>query len=106
MKREVVKNVMNLNSFTYIISFLSEYMIRKFFIFPQPRNKKENMETKLLLRPENFKPTLDDWKINGVLNPGAIRLPDGKILLMVRVAESCAAKKEEGQLCPRIVPKK
>jgi|SRR3989344_1279443 len=63
------------------------------------------METKLLLKPSDFKPTLSDWKIDGSLNPGAVRMPNGKILLMVRIAESCTRKKE-GHLCPRIVLKK
>ncbi|MEK6945964.1 MAG: hypothetical protein AABW63_04205 [Nanoarchaeota archaeon] len=42
---------------------------------------------KLLLKPEDFKPTSPKFEILGVLNPGAVRLPDGKILLYVRVIE-------------------
>ena len=42
---------------------------------------------KLLLKPKDLKPSFHDWTVKGVLNPGAIRLPNGKILLFVRVAE-------------------
>jgi len=62
------------------------------------------MITKLLLKPEMFKPTCPKWKVDGVLNPGAIRLPNKKIMLMVRVAESCKELKGE-ELCPMIVGK-
>ena len=43
---------------------------------------------KLLLSPEDFVPSLKSWKIEGVLNPAAHRLPNGKIVLYVRIAES------------------
>ncbi len=43
---------------------------------------------KLLLTSNNFKPSFQEWKIDGVLNPAAIRLQNKKIMLYVRVAES------------------
>ncbi|MFC1769349.1 glycoside hydrolase family 130 protein [Nanoarchaeota archaeon] len=45
------------------------------------------MRNKLLFTPKDIKPSIKDWKIVGVLNPAAIRRKDGKILLMLRVAE-------------------
>ena len=48
----------------------------------------KEVEDKLLLKPSQFKPSFKGWKIVGVLNPGAERLPEGKIVLYVRVAES------------------
>ncbi len=60
------------------------------------------IEDKLLLRPSDFKPSFKNWKIEGVLNPGAERLPDGRIILYVRVAESVngASKKKGYVTCP------
>ena len=46
------------------------------------------IEEKLLLKPEDFKPSFKKWNIDGVLNPAAIRLPNKKIMLLVRIAES------------------
>ena len=62
------------------------------------------METKILLKPKDFKPSYKNWKIKGVLNPGAIRLPNKKILLMVRVAEF-SPKLKQKKLCPLIAGK-
>ncbi len=45
------------------------------------------MIEKLLLKPEDFKPSVKNWTINGIFNPGAIRRKDNKIILYVRVAE-------------------
>lgn len=58
------------------------------------------IKDKLLLKPENFKPSFADWEIKGVLNPAAVRLPDKKILLYVRVAESAQQKEGEMITCP------
>jgi beta-1,2-mannobiose phosphorylase / 1,2-beta-oligomannan phosphorylase len=68
--------------------------------------KKMVAETKLLLKPEDFNPSFRDWKVYGVLNPAAIRLPNKKILLYVRVAESVVKKDEGGFNCPMITSKK
>ena len=62
------------------------------------------MEIKILLKPKDFKPSYKNWEIEGILNPGAIRLPNKKILLMARVAESSPKLKEQN-LCPVIVTK-
>ncbi len=58
------------------------------------------IEDKLLLKPEDFKPSFTDWEIKGVLNPAVIRLPNKKILLYVRVAESAVQKEGEMLTCP------
>lgn len=54
---------------------------------------------KLLLKPEDFKPSFNDWEIKGVLNPAAIRLPNKKIMLYVRTAES-AMQRDSTTVCP------
>ncbi len=56
-------------------------------------------KTKLLLKPEDFKPSFNDWEIKGVLNPAAIRLPNKKIMLYVRIAES-AMQRDSTTVCP------
>lgn len=50
---------------------------------------------KLLLVPDSFKPSSSSRVVEGVMNPAAIRLPNKKILLYVRVAESYPNKKPE-----------
>lgn len=45
------------------------------------------VEEKLLLTPKDIKPSKKGWKVIGVLNPAAVRLPNKKIMLAVRVAE-------------------
>lgn len=58
------------------------------------------IQDKVLLKPADFKPSFSDWEIKGVLNPGAVRLPDKRIVLYVRVAES-AHPNDGGMLtCP------
>ena len=42
---------------------------------------------KLLVTPRDMKPSSNNFEVLGVLNPGALRLPDGRILLYVRVIE-------------------
>ena len=42
---------------------------------------------KLLLSPKNFKPSSNKFEVLGVLNPAAAKLPNGKIILYVRVIE-------------------
>jgi len=58
------------------------------------------IEEKLLLRPENFKPSLKKWKIEGVLNPAAIRLSNKKIMLLTRIAESRGIDHKKLKSCP------
>ena len=63
----------------------------------------ERIENKLLLKPEDFKPSDPRLKVIGVFNPGAVRF--GKeVILLVRVAEA-PVETREGRLCsPRMVP--
>jgi len=59
------------------------------------------IKDKLLLTPQHFRPTFTEWIIEGVLNPAAIRMLNGKIMLMVRVAESSRRHRKEGSvICP------
>lgn len=57
----------------------------------------ERLNNKLLLRPEDFSPTAEDFKIIGVFNPGAARFKD-EVVLLVRVAEA-PTEKRKGHLC-------
>ena len=61
------------------------------------------VETKLLVSPKDVKPTFPDWKIDGVFNPAAIRMPDKKIMIYARIAESSTHKHRGGLSCPVIV---
>ncbi len=65
-----------------------------------------NIENKLLLIPEDFIPSFENWIIEGVFNPAAIRLPNKKILLYARIAESVIIKKGRARLCPIIISDK
>jgi beta-1,2-mannobiose phosphorylase / 1,2-beta-oligomannan phosphorylase len=73
-------------------------------------NMKRGMEIedRLLLRPEDFEPSFKGWKIEGVLNPGAERMKDGRIILYVRVAESALGHKadKKNYFCPIMSSKK
>ena len=42
---------------------------------------------KILLKPSDIKPSSKEFEVLGVLNPGATRLPDGRIILYARVIE-------------------
>lgn len=42
---------------------------------------------KILLKPFDIRPSLKEFEVLGVLNPGATRLSDGRIILYVRVIE-------------------
>lgn len=61
---------------------------------------------KLLVSPEDIKPSSKNFTILGVLNPGAVRMRDGNILLYVRVIEKLV-KHEDDYYCysPRMVGK-
>ncbi len=63
--------------------------------------KKEEKD-KLLLKRDDFKPSFKGWDVKGVLNPAAIRLPNKKIVLMVRIAESSDGKHKGLKTCPVI----
>jgi len=61
---------------------------------------------KLLLTPNDLKPSFPNWIVKGVLNPGAIRLPSNKIMLFVRVAEQYHLNKGKLLHCPVITAEK
>ena len=58
---------------------------------------------KLLLTPRDFQPTFPDWIVKGVLNPAAIRLPDGRIMLYVRVAEASKRHEKHRRMVPVMI---
>lgn len=61
----------------------------------------------LLLRPKDFKPSDRRFGVLGVFNPGATRLPNGNILLYVRVWEKLKIDQDEKfYYSPRCVGKK
>ena len=60
------------------------------------------MKPKLLIQPKDIKPSFPKWKVVGVINPGAIRRKDGKILMYVRVAEQDEKHTRGGGVCPVI----
>ena len=60
------------------------------------------IESKLLLQPIDFRPSFKGWNVEGVLNPGAIRLPNKKIMLIVRLAEMAGKKHLKLERCPVI----
>src|SRR3989344_5225193 len=63
-------------------------------------------KAKLLLSPKNLKPSFKGWKILGVLNPGAIRIPNGKIIMYARIAEEGIKHKHGKELmCPVMASK-
>ncbi len=57
--------------------------------------------THRLLSPADLKPSRDDLKVIGTFNPGAARLDDGRIVLMVRVAESPVEQRPGHHALPR-----
>jgi len=65
------------------------------------------IKEKILLKPEDIKPSSDKFEVLGVLNPAAARLPNGKILLYVRVIERLKkAESEKYFYSPRFAGKK
>lgn len=65
------------------------------------------IKQKLLIRPEEIKPSSNKFEILGTLNPGAIRLNDNTIMLYVRVIEKLKFN-EDDNYCysPRMIGKK
>jgi beta-1,2-mannobiose phosphorylase / 1,2-beta-oligomannan phosphorylase len=61
---------------------------------------------KLLLTPKDLRPSFPDWTVMGALNPGAIRLPNKKIILFVRVAEQYHLHRGKLVHCPVITTEK
>lgn len=62
-----------------------------------------NIQKKVLLTPSEVRPSFSDWSVQGVLNPAAVRMPNKKILLMARIAESSVQRPGEQLTCPIIV---
>lgn len=60
------------------------------------------IEDKLLLQPKDFKSSFKGWSIEGVLNPAAVRLPNGKIVLLARISETSGKDHKELKTCPVI----
>jgi len=63
---------------------------------------KMKIKKKLLLTIKDIKPSFKDLEVRGVLNPAAIRLPNKKIVLYVRIIESPKHKDKTGVICPVI----
>ena len=57
--------------------------------------------THRLLSPEDLAPSHEALRVIGTFNPGATRLPDGRIVLMVRVAESPVDQRPGHHALPR-----
>jgi beta-1,2-mannobiose phosphorylase / 1,2-beta-oligomannan phosphorylase len=73
------------------------FYIAQYFIYIEVKMKKD---VKILLQPEDFKPSFPNWRIRGVLNPGGVRIENGKVVLFVRVAEGPAKESEDCVECP------
>jgi predicted GH43/DUF377 family glycosyl hydrolase len=58
---------------------------------------------KLLLRPQDLKPSRDDFEVAGVFNPGAVLARD-EVVLLVRVAERARQRRPGFTALPRWVP--
>jgi len=65
--------------------------------------KKINIEDKLLLTPKDFQPTFPDWMVKGVLNPAAVRMPDGRIMLYVRISEASRRHEKQASTVPVMI---
>jgi len=64
--------------------------------------KKESV----LIKPEDIKPSSPDFEILGTFNPGAVRLPNGDIVLYVRIWEKLKKTEDEDYFySPRMVGK-
>jgi predicted GH43/DUF377 family glycosyl hydrolase len=49
-----------------------------------------------IVKPEDVKPTLEEYRVRGAFNPGAVKYGD-EILLLLRVAENCESR--DGYVC-------
>ena len=68
-------------------------------LLPLPR-----LETVRLITPNDLPPTRDDFAVIGTFNPGAIQLDDGRVVLLVRVAERPAETRDGYVASPRYTP--
>ena len=58
-------------------------------------------ETRCLLTPADLPPSRPDFEVVGAFNPAAIQLDDGRVRLLVRVAERPTAQREGFVAAPR-----
>ncbi len=63
----------------------------------------KRLDERLLLRPGDLEPSREDFEVVGVFNPGAIRTPDG-VILLVRVAERPRERRPGFTASPRWQP--
>lgn len=68
----------------------------RFLLLYKKKGVEEKTKDKLLLKPNDFKPSLRNVKIDGIFNPAAIRLSNKEIMLYVRVAERPVRKGKRG----------
>jgi len=61
------------------------------------------LSQRLLLHPEDLEPTRDDFEVIGAFNPGAVAV-DGEVVLLVRVAERPAERRDGWTPLPRWDP--
>ncbi|MEL7089865.1 MAG: glycosylase, partial [Planctomycetota bacterium] len=62
------------------------------------------LETRCLLTPADLPPSRDGFEVVGAFNPAAIRLDDGTVVMLVRVAER-PVEQRDGQIAsPRYTP--
>ena len=64
------------------------------------------MQKKLLFSPKDVQPHLRGGIVEGIINPAAVRLSNGKIVLIARVAESHQYKYKNKLSCPIIISSK
>jgi predicted GH43/DUF377 family glycosyl hydrolase len=66
-----------------------------------------NLKSKILIKPEDIKPSSDKFEVIGVFNPGAVRIKNGKIILYVRVMEKLKKMQDARYFySPRMIGKK
>jgi predicted GH43/DUF377 family glycosyl hydrolase len=64
------------------------------------------MEEKLLLKPQDLKPSFRGWIVEGAFNPGAVRLPNKKIVMYARIAEAAGERHKKCLHYPIIISRK
>ncbi|MBR9704547.1 hypothetical protein GOV12_03990 [Candidatus Pacearchaeota archaeon] len=61
----------------------------------------------ILIRPKDIKPSSKQMKVLGTLNPGVVRLPDGNIMMYVRIIEKLIKNEDEKYVySPRMIGKR
>src|SRR3989344_3819798 len=68
-----------------------------------PRIKKEA----IVVKPSDFNPSSDEFEVIGTINPAAVRLPNGEILLYVRIIEKLIKDEDASHVySPRMTGRK